>query len=542
MCDLQLDIDPSMSSVGECLDGLFAKEWLEGENMYRCDRCATLVRASKQLGLEVAPNVLAVCLKRFGIMRNGKNKQAVAYPARLSLDKYLAKGALDDGPAGYRLYAVLVHVDKQGSTTSGHYVALVCGEDGRWWMCDDDEVDEISTTRALSMCAYLLFYIRDAPRPAPAMKQSPAAEQAEAAVVVAMTSSDTIPSEDNGSSAMEQQRASNGLVESNGNGHLHTPHAPSLHLNDTAPSCQSPTCQASEPQEVELSELSIPHRAGAPTAPDDLLRQLLGSSKPRSKAAKVPQPHAPTYPQPRYLLRSIKPVTNPNNAPTPNPAAVSDDSNTIITSLNSPTLPSSTTSAAATLPATLYVRLNGIRSVNDVQVCVVGKHLHLVAKVDIPAAAPSPSHSASKDIHSMGAGEALDKAGISLCNSNGDIESNSSGSSVRSSYDSNCDVSEPPPVQQQHLVLHLMLKQPAVLQKCTLRLSCGQLKVTLGAAVSASAKKHKKKRDAKKSSKPGVEASSNTCDGAAFSGITIESHTAASPENSDACLLDDCLW
>ena len=43
---------------------------LAGDNAYSCDACARKVRAERRLCLEVAPNVLQICLKRFLSVRH----------------------------------------------------------------------------------------------------------------------------------------------------------------------------------------------------------------------------------------------------------------------------------------------------------------------------------------------------------------------------------------------------------------------------------------------------------------------------------------
>ncbi len=51
--------------------------------------------------------------------------------------------SMDQRPARYRLYGVLVHVDVMNSTAFGHYVAFVRVPDGRWFLCDDDRITQV---------------------------------------------------------------------------------------------------------------------------------------------------------------------------------------------------------------------------------------------------------------------------------------------------------------------------------------------------------------------------------------------------------------
>lgn len=89
--NLQLEIPSGMNSVMACMHAYFTPEILSGENKYCCDGCAKQVeRATKQLSIEVAPNFLVICLKRFS--DSGKISRAVAFTEQLSLDRYGCNG------------------------------------------------------------------------------------------------------------------------------------------------------------------------------------------------------------------------------------------------------------------------------------------------------------------------------------------------------------------------------------------------------------------------------------------------------------------
>ncbi|KAK1258784.1 Ubiquitin carboxyl-terminal hydrolase 15 [Acorus gramineus] len=66
--DLTLEILDWVESLEDALAQFTAAEDLDGENMYRCGRCATYVRARKQLSVHEAPNILTIVLKRFQVM------------------------------------------------------------------------------------------------------------------------------------------------------------------------------------------------------------------------------------------------------------------------------------------------------------------------------------------------------------------------------------------------------------------------------------------------------------------------------------------
>lgn len=92
---------------------------------------------------------------------------------------------MDNGPADYNLYAVVVHEGLELS--GGHYVAMVRAEDGQWWLCNDKDVSKISTKKVLGQSAYMLFYKRNVFRPAPTLAgQTPAAAAAAAPLLAAV--------------------------------------------------------------------------------------------------------------------------------------------------------------------------------------------------------------------------------------------------------------------------------------------------------------------------------------------------------------------
>jgi hypothetical protein len=53
------------NSLEAALERFCAEETLDGDNMYKCQRCQQLVRAYRSTRIDVAPNVLQICLKRY---------------------------------------------------------------------------------------------------------------------------------------------------------------------------------------------------------------------------------------------------------------------------------------------------------------------------------------------------------------------------------------------------------------------------------------------------------------------------------------------
>eukprot|EP00798_Chlamydomonas_sp_ICE-L_P007245 gene7245-355_t len=161
---LEIQLTKGVTSVKSGLDAFFEEEVLDADNQYKCDRCKERVCARRVSHIEVAPNVLAITLKRFGLGRYGKITKMVSYQEELELNEYKAHDAIDHHDASYRLYGVLVHIDSMSSTMFGHYVSYVRADDDTWYLCDDSHVD---VEEAMSQKAYMLFYLRQQAHPAP---------------------------------------------------------------------------------------------------------------------------------------------------------------------------------------------------------------------------------------------------------------------------------------------------------------------------------------------------------------------------------------
>ncbi|XP_030525195.2 ubiquitin carboxyl-terminal hydrolase 15 isoform X2 [Rhodamnia argentea] len=161
--DLTLEIYGPVESLEDALTQFTTPEDLDGENMYRCGRCAAYVRARKQLSIHEAPNILTIVLKRFQEGRYGKITKCITFPEMLDMIPYMTgKG---DMPPLYMLYAVVVHLDTQNASFSGHYVSYVRNLRGNWFRIDDTEVQPVPMSHVMSEGAYILFYMRSCPRP-----------------------------------------------------------------------------------------------------------------------------------------------------------------------------------------------------------------------------------------------------------------------------------------------------------------------------------------------------------------------------------------
>ncbi|XP_022717431.1 ubiquitin carboxyl-terminal hydrolase 15-like isoform X2 [Durio zibethinus] len=161
--DLTLEIFGWVESLEDALTQFTTPEDLDGENMYRCGRCAGYVRARKQLCIHEAPNILTIVLKRFQEGEYGKINKCITFPEMLDMIPFMT--GTGDIPPLYMLYAVVVHLDTLNASFSGHYVSYVKDLRGKWFRIDDTEVHPVSMSQVMSEGAYILFYMRSCPRP-----------------------------------------------------------------------------------------------------------------------------------------------------------------------------------------------------------------------------------------------------------------------------------------------------------------------------------------------------------------------------------------
>ncbi|RDY06833.1 Ubiquitin carboxyl-terminal hydrolase 15, partial [Mucuna pruriens] len=161
--DLTLEILGWVESLEDALTQFTSPEDLDGENMYRCGRCTTYVRARKQLSIHEAPNILTIVLKRFQEGRYGKINKCITFPEMLDMIPFMT--GTGDVPPLYMLYAVVVHLDTLNASFSGHYVSYVKDLQGNWFRIDDIEVQPVLINQVMSEGAYILFYKRSCPRP-----------------------------------------------------------------------------------------------------------------------------------------------------------------------------------------------------------------------------------------------------------------------------------------------------------------------------------------------------------------------------------------
>lgn len=177
MMDLTVEIQGDAESLEECLDQFTSEEWLDGENMYKCDGCNDYVKACKRLAVHHAPNILTIALKRFQSGRFGKLNKRVTFPETLDLGPYMSEP--ENGTDVYRLYAVVVHIDMLNASYFGHYICYTKDFCGNWYRIDDCKVTKVDLDEVLAQGAYMLLYSRISVRPSSAKLEETPEEKKE---------------------------------------------------------------------------------------------------------------------------------------------------------------------------------------------------------------------------------------------------------------------------------------------------------------------------------------------------------------------------
>ncbi|KAJ3126506.1 hypothetical protein HK100_010209 [Physocladia obscura] len=109
------------------------------------------------------PKTLVLQFKRFEFGNfqqygGGKINKMMSFPEKLDLQPFIFKSK---SKAIYNLYGVLVHAGH--SCNSGHYYSYVKAPNGIWYLKNDSEVKQVSTSKVLEQNAYMLFYTAQPP-------------------------------------------------------------------------------------------------------------------------------------------------------------------------------------------------------------------------------------------------------------------------------------------------------------------------------------------------------------------------------------------
>eukprot|EP00794_Sanderia_malayensis_P000416 gene416-1052_t len=187
----EYDCSKGECSVMSCLKQYSIKDWLTGNNKFRCEECTrrrdessssssttttttnspdkgnkyVYTVASKQMLLWRPSPVLTLHLKRFEHFGRSLRKvnKFIEFPLELDMSPYFCKNdqlSIDD--LQYTLFGIVEH---SGSLHGGHYVAYVksrtMDSKTKWYHVSDSRVSEVQESSVLKKQAYLLFYQRN---------------------------------------------------------------------------------------------------------------------------------------------------------------------------------------------------------------------------------------------------------------------------------------------------------------------------------------------------------------------------------------------
>ncbi|WVQ75606.1 hypothetical protein IAR50_005234 [Cryptococcus sp. DSM 104548] len=197
-------------NIEDCLDEFSKEETLGEDDLWYCPVCKKHQAATKRLEIHKAPDILVICIKRFGSSRRMGDKldNLVNFPIDgLDLENRIGERKLaktlkmdgedvteygiegDDEPLLYDLYAVDNHFGGMGG---GHYTAFCRNRvDGEWYNYDDSRVSKTDASAVQSRAAYLLFYRRRTKRPIGGVSRIKAEEAARKEAEEALPASET---------------------------------------------------------------------------------------------------------------------------------------------------------------------------------------------------------------------------------------------------------------------------------------------------------------------------------------------------------------
>ncbi|WWC64842.1 uncharacterized protein I303_107456 [Kwoniella dejecticola CBS 10117] len=167
-------------TIEDCLDEFSKEETLGEDDLWYCPVCKKHQAATKKLEIYKAPDILVICIKRFGSSRRMGDKldNLVNFPIdgldlgerigekKVAESLKMSGSALEEFGMGeeegenmiYDLYAVDNHFGGMGG---GHYTAFCRNRvDDQWYNYDDSRVSKADVQSVQSRAAYLLFYRR----------------------------------------------------------------------------------------------------------------------------------------------------------------------------------------------------------------------------------------------------------------------------------------------------------------------------------------------------------------------------------------------
>ncbi|KAI6662020.1 Ubiquitin carboxyl-terminal hydrolase 2-like [Oopsacas minuta] len=135
--------------LNDCLQLFTHEETLDDEERPYCNKCKTMTKSTKQLGIERLPSFLVIQLKRFsGYSIRSKLSTPVEFEENWEIQDY------NNNTHSYSLYGIACH---SGGIYGGHYTAY-CKYDKQWRYFNDHYTMLSSWEHVKRQEAYILFY------------------------------------------------------------------------------------------------------------------------------------------------------------------------------------------------------------------------------------------------------------------------------------------------------------------------------------------------------------------------------------------------
>lgn len=166
--NLQLNIEEKCFDIYDCLDYYIKKEQLDKDNSIWCNFCFQKNRAYKSNYIWKTPKVLIINFKRFKYndygMVTSKNTRLIKYPIEnLDISNYINPNSPYIDKCKYNLFGVNIHksIGNRNNINFGHYISCVKNRyNNKWYIFDDNSVNEANIDDIINSNSYLLFYLR----------------------------------------------------------------------------------------------------------------------------------------------------------------------------------------------------------------------------------------------------------------------------------------------------------------------------------------------------------------------------------------------
>lgn len=156
-----LDIALSSTSVEKCLESHFANEDMNkaNDNQYFDDNENCYKDVIKKYSMYCCPKYLIIQLKRWNYNLK-KNQRVIHYDLdTIDMFPYVHTDRRDNIQTKYSLFGIINH---SGSVLGGHYFSFLKNANGKWYLYNDTQVQEISIQKLICNKNYCLIYRRNA--------------------------------------------------------------------------------------------------------------------------------------------------------------------------------------------------------------------------------------------------------------------------------------------------------------------------------------------------------------------------------------------